>query len=796
VDGSGLFTIQAPWLVIDKTGPTEPIPAGTENVGYVIQYHNVGNTDARDVRITETYDSNVSFSVAVPSPDDGTDDRVWSVSNVEPNDPPQTIYVFVDVASSLAPNTVLTNVVDIGGPRLQTVTALVTTVVTSTPDLTVLLSDLWYDPVDAGESFPVQVRYRNDGSAPVHGIVLTLTLDAHVTIQQAGVAPVVTPTAANGNVGRWELGTLSAGGEESFYVWLEVDDFMLDQSILTNRARIHSDETVSAYDTELTTVNAPELALTKSAALDPAPAFNALTYTMRYTNVGHAATSGLYVTDAVPERTLFKSCAPSPCSLDTGAVIWQPGDIGPGVSGSVQLVVEVDRNLDSGTTLTNTAVIYMLDTPAYSATAEITTSVISSPSLAVSISNGTDAIHAGDVLDYVVDYRNTGNGKAYGTKVVVNPPAPVLTGLISCSPADQCMLYNGQVIYDFGTVSGGQSGSVHMIVNMKDPLPAGLHTVLASASISTETPGDPPAGNSAHDSDPVVTRPDLWVTVDYEDIKPYPGKRVTYTVRYGNEAHIATTGVVVTATQPEYTTFESDGSHPGWEPLGNGHYRLEVGNLTYAEGGELLFVVSLTSTYFFSLPVTRFDAGFGVHDSGISGTDADLGNNRLVAQIGVPNLIITDVAADPGIWFGETGYLTVTVQNTGLGPAFRTVGPIAGFYLDLFLDPPRFSPPPSLPPPSYPISDLGDCFVFMTPVPAELTATVVISFTTLSQWYSGLCGAGRIDRMWLKIDNWGTRADLAKAPEYAFVPESDEYDNVFGPVYPPSHLYLPLVVKE
>ena len=81
------------------------------------------------------------------------------------------------------------------------------------------MSDLENDPVDVGDPFNLQVTYTNSGTAPVDEIVLTLTLDAYVSFVSAQVTPVITPTPGNGNVGRWELGSLAGESESSFLIW-------------------------------------------------------------------------------------------------------------------------------------------------------------------------------------------------------------------------------------------------------------------------------------------------------------------------------------------------------------------------------------------------------------------------------------------------------------------------------------------------------------------------------------------------------------------------------------------------
>jgi hypothetical protein len=435
----------------------------------------------------------------------------------------------------------------------------------------------------------------------------------------------------------------------------------------------------------------------------------------------------------------------------------------------------------------------VVDTPAYGALARITTTVVSSPSLWLTISDGQTSALAGQELIYTIGYQNTGSGRAYGTRIVVTPPAGELVSQVGCVPPSACTVQSGQLIYEVGTLPGGGSGAVQMRVVIADPLPEGAGDVVAAAEISTSTPGDPPEGNSAQDVDRIGTRPDLVLKVTYQDIQPWPGKRITYTVGYSNAGHIQTGGVYLTALQPPTTTFEIDGSDPGWYVYRQRLYRYDVGELDYGEGGELLFVVTLTDTLW-TPAIKDFDAMFEIKDDGVSGPDAKLSDNKVLARMGVPNLMIEDVVVDPAIWLQKPGYMTVTVRNDGTGPAlaltFTEYPSYTSPSLDLFLY-------PTSSPESYPIERFGDCFVYFGDIYTDEIALLTISFT-LGVWVDqiGLCPALSVTQeIWLHADNWNPAA-IPYPPLYGFVPEYNEYDNVYGPVRPARSIYLPIVVRS
>jgi uncharacterized repeat protein (TIGR01451 family) len=777
-DRTGLFTIQAPALSITKSDSPDPVPAGGYLL-YTIRPGNTGNTTARNVRITETYDANVTFVSAGPPPLAGTN-NVWVFDTLAVG-AGTPIYVTVQVDGALDPSAILNNAVTIGGSRLNQVTDTESTGVSTAPDLVLTVTEQ-PDPVNAGANLVYRIHYVNQGIGGARNAYIVMAYDDRLTFVSS--SPLPEPGTNN----RWNLGLIGGGVSGDVDVTVRVDGYMLDQGALVSSATIRSDDTGTYTDFEETTVNAPALVLTKVDVPDPVVALDSLVYTLVYTNVGHAAAPGLNITDVVPANTSYASCRGLPCSYSSSnrVVTWDDGNGLPaGGSRSLALVVQVHRNLDTGTLLTNRARVRKVDEPRYSAVAQIDTTVVSSPSLSLSISNGQSAVEAGDELVYAVNYRNDGTGRAYGTTIVVTPPSAQHVAGVGCDPPSACELQGGQLVFDIGTLPSGNAGSgtVRMVATVRDPLSAGaIGNITATAEIHTDTPGDLPGDNSAQDVDPIATRPDLQLQVDYHNHTPYPGKRITYTVQYGNKGHIAITGVVVTASLPNYVTYQQSSSS-AWKATGDREYVYTVGPLDYNQGGALLLVTTLP-TGTFTTDMCSFDAAFEIVDSGISGADANPGSNVAPAPLGVADLVVEDVEVNWGsLVSGEVGpHVTATLRNLGSVWACNSIpGPedppdfCAGFYLDLYLNPPQV-------PPSYPGAPQGYVFVWSSGIPPNSTQDVPFSFAF---------DFGDPSPLYVRVDNQGETGR-----PFGYVPECNEFNNVFGPVRPSSFLYLPVVLKN
>ncbi len=367
---------------------------------------------------------------------------------------------------------------------------------------------------------------------------------------------------------------------------------------------------------------------------------------------------------------------------------------------------------------------------------------------------------------------------------------------ISCKPKPgyNCFFSSGQVQYEIDKVSTGASGSVELIATVRNPLPshARNNSIEASATIYASGPTGSPEDTFAVDRDAIATRPDLVVRAYYDQFMPQPGKRVTYTLFFSNPGRIDTEGVYVDALPHPNTQPDETANRPEWERVGDRRYRHWIGPLDAGEIGQRVFVVTLNNDPF-RPETTDFDAAFSIRDDGLT-PDAEPGDNDFHAPLGVPNLIVASAYAQPQVWSGQPGWLYVDVKNIGSGTACGIYNPqgCTPFALDAFID-------VMVPPPSFPILTYGDCYVWVDPVDAGVKSTVQISFTldaglSLQPGYCLLSGGEEIDNIWLKVDNWQEGAPPYPA-EYGLVPESNESDNVFGPIVS-NPTFLPVVMRR
>ncbi len=768
---TGLITIQVPLLKISKTANPDPVEPGNA-LQYTIIYTNAGSVTAQDVVITETYPAGTSYNLASPLPTSGN--NVWSIGNLVPGGS-AAIVVSLRVTDSLPVGSVLTDVVRIGAAKSATAVYTMTTSVVSAPLLDVSLDEN-IDPVRVGSDLVYVINYRNNGTASATGIRITETFPSEVSFVAANPPPTLTPTVGSRV---WLPPNLGAGTSgPSILVTVRVHSPLPDLTSLNNQVAIRSNELPTPVTTtQATLVQAPILTLRKLAS-DPSPQANSLlTYTLPYTNSGSTYASSVVVTDAVPNNTVFQDCAPEDCSYNPGnrVVTWNLGQVPSQDAESVTMTVSVANNLPTSTVLTNTARIAAAEN--ISALTSLTNTITSQPAINLATDNGVSSAAAGDVLTYTLTYSNFGNAPAQN--VVITDRVPSHAAFQGCS--NSCVNVGGGVYsFTLGTVNASNGGAVTLRVKVDSPLPAGIRAITNTGVIRTTTLNDDPSDNVAQDVDGISTVPVLALDVNFDASTPFETKIITYSLKYTNTSAMDTTGVTLTVTKSPYVTQLSS----GWQDNGD-DASLPIGNLAAGAFGVATFSVRLPVT--FTPSMTSFANRFVIRDDGPGGLP--VASAMTTTVLGVPDLVIDGVSLSPSIVAAGTKFTaTLTVRNAGTGRACNPnrlpcVGQ-GGFYLDAFIN-------PSTPPPSFPFNSYGNTFRTVDPLaPGEITTVVFPSLTF---------AVSQQPILYFKIDNYScpTSTCAPSSGQRGLVPESNEGNNVFGPVTVPQYgVYLPLVRKK
>jgi uncharacterized repeat protein (TIGR01451 family) len=206
-----------------------------------------------------------------------------------------------------------------------------------------------------GDVIEYRLTYTNTGPGTATGVTISDPVPAHSTFLSCSSActtdgpPVTTVT--------WNVGTVGVNAPVvvTFQVTLD-STFPSGTTVITNVGAVTTTEetgSTSSNPTTVTVTATPNLQLGKSAdATGTVVSGNQITYTLTYTNTGHAPATGTVITEAVPAGTTYVSCSNS-CTVSGSTVTWNVGTVNPGDVGAVTLTVAVNSTV--GCTICNIA---------------------------------------------------------------------------------------------------------------------------------------------------------------------------------------------------------------------------------------------------------------------------------------------------------------------------------------------------------------------------------------------------------------------------------------------------------
>ncbi len=258
------------------------------------------------------------------------------------------------------------------------------------------------------------------------------------------------------------------------------------------------------------------------------------------------------------------------------------------------------------------------------------------PDLSITKSDGGASAAPGGTVAYTLTAANGGGQAATGVVLTETVPANTTfnagasTAGWSCAPNNNA---GSTCTLAVGSLAVGGSQTATYAVTVVNPVAAGVTQIFNTATISNDgTNGsDPnPGNNTGSDTTPISGAPDLSITKSDEAVSTMPGKTITYVLTYANSSALGATGVVITETVPEHTTFVPSSSTAGWACAPNDSAgstcTLTVGSVAAGSGNQTAhFVVTLDNP----LPasVSQIANTASIADDGSRGADPTPANN-------------------------------------------------------------------------------------------------------------------------------------------------------------------------
>ncbi|MEI8082840.1 MAG: hypothetical protein WCI74_13465, partial [Actinomycetes bacterium] len=213
----------------------------------------------------------------------------------------------------------------------------------------------WYDwgDVSPGSNVQYQLRFENDGTAPLNDLVFKDILPDHTMLGDIGWRE---PASQEGQTLTWKPNwQMNPGDQHGFWLQVRVNDDTLAGTILTNTAQ-GSSSTTEVLDTDNTAqVNltvGPDLRVEKELLDEGIRPGHRARYRIRIWNDGHAQARNAVLTDILPTDLTFVGSNWGG-DVQGNKVTWNLGDLHPGWNRQFEMEVDVARTLPVGSTVTN-----------------------------------------------------------------------------------------------------------------------------------------------------------------------------------------------------------------------------------------------------------------------------------------------------------------------------------------------------------------------------------------------------------------------------------------------------------
>ncbi len=592
--GTATTSVQAQAdLAVTKTDSPDPVIAGN-NLTYTINLVNNGPSDAQTVTVTDAVPADSTFVSATVTTGSGwstsapaiggTGNIVFSKAVVTSGET-AVFTIVVNINANTANGATITNsataAAATGDPVPGNNTSTATTTVQTQADLAVTKSDS-PDPVIAGNNLTYTINFANNGPSDAQTVTVTDAVPANATFVSASVmtgsgwggsSPAV---GATGDV-VFSKATVAAGESAVFTIVVNINSNTASGATITNSAVAATATTDPTpgnnTGTATTTVQTQaDIAVTKTDSPDPVFAGANLTYTINFANNGPSDAQTVTVTDAAPANSTFVSAVvttgtgwsvSAPAAGATGNVVFSKASVTASETAVFTMVVRVNSDTASGSTITNTAVgaSPTTDPTPSNNTGSATTTVQTQADLAVVKSDSPDPVVASQNLTYTIDFVN--NGPSDAQSVTVTDPMPPNTTFVSASVKGKkwstsapAVGGTGTITFSKATVAAGETAVFTIVLNVNLNTPN--NTTLTNTATAASATADPtPGNNSSTTTTLVLAQADLALTKSNAPDPACVGEDIVYTVSLINNGPGPGINTTVTDAVPANTTFVS-----------------------------------------------------------------------------------------------------------------------------------------------------------------------------------------------------------------------------------------------
>ena len=351
-------------------------------------------------------------------------------------------------------------------------------------------------------------------------------------------------------------------------------------------------------------------------------------YTVSITNSGDTTATNVTLTDDLPAGLAFLSSTPEASSSDGSTVSWSLGDIPPGESVSVTMMLtatNVGQQINTATAVSVEGITGQ-DTAL--------TSVV--PGSVVLAKSAPAETILGDNLTYEITATNDGEGALTG--VVVTDLLPAGVTYVSSSP-EGTVGADGSVTWLIANLEAGASESFSIIAT----------TAEVGEVVNTTSAESAEGASATAQATTLVTKSELAITKTVDNASPLIGQPSVFTISVTNNGNATASNVVVVDSLP--ATFQSVTMVPDG---------------SFGEDGSLQWTIATiepgaTET----ITVTSTATTAGAHTNTVTATErGETVSAEVSIEVLQPAVSLTKTGGGAMYIDGERTY-TITASNTG-----------------------------------------------------------------------------------------------------------------------------------
>ncbi|UCG70906.1 MAG: DUF11 domain-containing protein [Thermoplasmata archaeon] len=420
-------TCTAPVMKISKVADVNTADPG-DPIVFTITYNNTGSGVATDVVITDTIPADTTYDGSNPGYDNvSVDTYTWIIGTVGANSG-GVIIITVTVDVGTPDGTPLHNEATLdyddanGNPYDQETDYADVTVTAPVMNVTKTANVSSADPDD---EITYTIEFVNSGSGNATNVWINDTIPGDTTFVSSSPTPDFNTTSLYS----WFYALVEDNETITITITVRVNVGTPDRRSLRNHVRLEfSDDNGNPFDPldalACLPVTAPVLSLTKTADVSQADPDDPIVYTIEYENTGTGWASLVEIVDTIPPDTKFISSIPAPNSSSGDVYTWIIGDLEPSGSGTITITVKVDVGIPDETKLHNEATLDYADANGnyYTQLEDYADVMVTAPILSITKAADVTDADPEDMIEYTIEYENSGTGWASLVKIVDTIP--------------------------------------------------------------------------------------------------------------------------------------------------------------------------------------------------------------------------------------------------------------------------------------------------------------------------------------------------------------------------------------